>query len=94
MNTAKPSEENDLWKQLASEGSSRIYTWEDAPGAFYPDHTHNELTAHIILDGEMTLSMPGNSKTYRKGERCDVLAGAVHAAKMGPQGYRYMIGER
>jgi len=94
MNTARSSEENELWKQLASEGFSRIYTWQDAPRAFYPDHTHNELTAHIILGGEMTLSMRGNSKTYRKGKRCDVPAGAVHAVKIGPQGCRHMIGER
>jgi quercetin dioxygenase-like cupin family protein len=50
--------------------------------------------AHIILDGEMTLSMRGKSKTYRTGDRCHVPAGAVHAARMGPEGCRYMIGEK
>ena len=28
------------------------------------------------------------------GERCDVPAGAVHSARMGPQGCRYLIGEK
>ena len=50
--------------------------------------------AHIILDGEMTLSMRGKSKTHRTGDRCDVPAGIVHAARMGPEGCRYMIGEK
>ncbi|MGB8474055.1 MAG: hypothetical protein WCE61_08235 [Candidatus Acidiferrum sp.] len=51
-------------------------------------------TAHIILSGDMTLTMGGLSKTYHLGERCDVPASAVHSAKMGPKGCRYLIGER
>jgi len=42
----------------------------------------------------MTLTMGGQSHTYRVGERCDVPAGAVHSARMGPAGCRYLIGER
>jgi len=42
----------------------------------------------------MTLTTGGVSKTYGAGERCDVPAGAVHSAKMGPRGCRYLIGER
>jgi mannose-6-phosphate isomerase-like protein (cupin superfamily) len=60
----------------------------------YPDHTHRTVTAHIILNGEMTLSMAGQTKTYHAGERCDVPANAVHSAIMGPRGCRYLIGER
>jgi len=51
-------------------------------------------TAHIILEGEMTLTMGGRSTTYRVGERCDVPAVSVHAARMGPAGCRYLIGEK
>jgi len=68
--------------------------WQDGPQAFYPDHTHSDLTAHIILNGEMTLRMNGRSQTFRAGERCDVPAGAVHSAQMGPSGCRYLIGEK
>ena len=63
-----------------------MFVWQDGPNTYYPDHTHTALTAHIILDGEMTLAMNGVSQTYRRGERCDVPAGAVHAARMGPTG--------
>jgi hypothetical protein len=42
----------------------------------------------------MTLTMAGESRTYRAGERCDVPAGAVHSARMGPSGCHYLIGER
>ena len=81
-------------QQLRLEGFLHTYVWQDGPNAHYPDHTHPTETAHIILDGEMTLVMGGESATYRAGERVDVPAGAVHSAQMGPSGCRYLIGER
>lgn len=83
-----------LRRLLQDEGFSHTYVWDDGPDAFYPDHTHATETAHIILKGEMTLTQGGATGTFHKGERCDVPAGAVHSAKMGPQGCRYLIGER
>lgn len=44
--------------------------------------------------GEMSLTMHGRTVTYGAGGRCDVPAGTVHSARMGPQGCRYLIGER
>ena len=86
--------EEKLAQTLRAEGFQRTYVWEDGPNAAYPDHTHGTETAHVILSGEMTLTMDGKSHTYRSGERCDVAAGAVHSARMGPSGCRYLIGER
>lgn len=81
-------------QQLRSGGFTHTYVWQDGPNARYADHTHPTETAHIILEGELTLIMGGESKTYRVGERCDVPAGAIHAARMGPAGCRYLIGEK
>ena len=86
--------EKDYREQLESEGFSHTFVWQDGPNAFYPDHTHAGLTAHVILDGEMTLRMKGESRTYRQGDRCDVPAGTVHSARMGAQGCRYVVGEK
>lgn len=86
--------ERELRKQLEAEGFAHTFVWQDGPQAFYPDHTHAGLTAHIILDGEMTLTMDGRSHTYRTGDRCDVPAGAVHSALMGSSGCRYLAGEK
>ena len=87
-------DEKTLAEQLRREGFGHTYVWQDGANAHYPDHTHAEETAHIILDGEMTLTMGSQTRTYRAGERCDVPAGAVHCAQMGPKGCRYLIGER
>jgi mannose-6-phosphate isomerase-like protein (cupin superfamily) len=87
-------DEKEMANQLEREGFGHTYVWQDGPNAFYPEHAHDSETAHIILSGEMTLTMNDQAETYRLGERCDVPAKAVHSAKMGPNGCRYLIGER
>jgi len=89
-----PFDQKSLERQLRDEGFLHTYVWQDGPNAFYSDHTHAMETAHIILDGEMTLSQGGQTRTFRAGERCDVPAGAVHSARMGDGGCRYLIGEK
>ncbi len=84
----------DLERQLREEGFTHTFVWQDRPGAFYPDHTHPVETAHVILDGEMALTVDGKTQTFRAGERCDVPASAVHSARIGPRGCRYLIGEK
>lgn len=87
-------DEKALAKQLEREGFGHTIVWRDGPNTYYSEHTHETETAHIVLNGEMSLTMDGRTATYRPGERCDVPAGAVHSAKMGPQGCRYLIGEK
>jgi len=55
--------ENELASQLKREGFTHTYVWEDGPHIRYGNHTHAMETAHIILQGEMTLTMDGVSKT-------------------------------
>lgn len=86
--------ESECRKLLQNEGFTRTFVWQDGPGAYYPDHTHSSLTAHLILEGEMTLTTPGETRTFKTGERADVPAGAVHSARMGPQGCKYVVGEK
>lgn len=82
-------------RQLRGEGFRHVYIWRDGPFASYPDHTHPVDTAHVILEGEMTLTYDGLSRTYAAGERPpDVPAGTVHSARMGARGCRYLIGEK
>lgn len=87
-------DQKSLERQLHGDGFLHTYLWQDGPNVFYPDHAHAVETAHIILEGEMTLTQDDKTRTYAAGQRCDVAAGAVHSAKMGPRGCRYLIGER
>ena len=87
-------EEKDLAEQLILEGYSHLYVWEDGPGVDYKEHTHRAESAHIILSGEMSMTMNGETKIYRAGDRCNLPAGIVHSARTEPQGCRYLIAER
>ena len=86
--------EQELKEQLRREGFSGIFIHSDSPNTFYPDHTHSGITAHIVLDGEITVTSEGKTVTYTKEERFDVPSGEVHSAKIGPNGCRYLIGEK
>jgi len=83
-----------LERQLHDEDFVHTFVWQDGPRANYPDHVHASETAHVILEGELTLTTAGETRTYGVGERCDVPAGAIHSARMGPTGCRYLIGEK
>jgi quercetin dioxygenase-like cupin family protein len=85
--------EEEWTLKLHEDGFRYVYVWEDEPQADYPDHAHPEKTAHVILEGEMLVTMEGGTCTYRQGERFDVPANAVHAARVGPRGCKYIIGE-
>lgn len=86
--------ENSYEQKLREEGFSGVFIHRDRPNANYPDHTHRGTTAHIVIEGLITVTSEGNTVTYGPGERFDVPAGAVHSAIIGPEGCLYVIGEK
>ena len=63
----------------------------------YAPHDHDELTTHLILRGEMTITFPDDEKptreTYRVGQRVDVEARRKHQVWIGKEGCTMVIGE-
>ncbi len=86
--------EKSLEQKLRGEGFSVVFIHRDRPNACYPDHTHRGLTAHVVIEGSITVTSGGKTATYGPGERFDVPAGAVHSAVIGPEGCLYVIGEK
>ncbi len=80
--------------KLREEGFSVVFTHRDRPNARYPDHTHSGRTAHIVIEGRITVTSSGKTVTYGPGERFDVPAETVHSAVIGPEGCLYVIGEK
>jgi mannose-6-phosphate isomerase-like protein (cupin superfamily) len=87
-------DDKNLAAELLREGYAHLYVRDDGPNIDYPEHQHRAESAHIILFGEMSMTMNGETRTYRAGERFDLPAGIRHSAKTGPEGCRYLIGER
>ena len=68
--------------------------------AYYPPHTHDDVTTHLIRRGTFTVKYPedtakGGAKkeTFETGARIDVPAGKLHEVWIGPEGCEYVIGE-
>ncbi|KAF2707745.1 hypothetical protein K504DRAFT_458224 [Pleomassaria siparia CBS 279.74] len=84
-------------KEVRSWGFKFVFTWTDGPDAYYPPHTHNGLTTHLILDGELTITFPDDKEpkkeTFGKGARVDVDAHQKHEVWVGSEGCAYVIGE-
>lgn len=87
-------DERSSENKLREEGFSVVFRHRDRPNTRYPDHTHSVITAHIIIEGSITVTSGGETATYGPGERFDVPAGAVHSASVGPEGCLYIIGEK
>ncbi len=48
--------ESEWEKKLHGEGFRNIFVWRDGPNAHYPEHTHAGTTAHVVFDGEITMT--------------------------------------
>ncbi len=86
--------EKEYKEDLRQEGFKNIEVMTDDPGKIYPDHTHDTMVAHIILEGEMMLVVKGTVYTLRPGDRFDVPREAVHSARVGLSGCRYIVADR
>ena len=93
MTTWAMTDSDAIIHQLKDEGFGRVFVWRDGPGAVYPDHTHPGKTAHVVLEGEITITSAGQTVTYRQGDRFDVPANQVHRARAGSRGCVYVVGE-
>lgn len=77
---------------LRSEGYQEIETKE------LPARTHNEEHDHpfdvraLVLEGRISLSVAGATRTYAAGEVFTMAAGCKHAEQAGTNGVRYLVG--
>ena len=60
-------DEQQLTKLLQDEGFDDVYVWEDGPDMNYPPHQHPDVSAHIILAGEMTVTIDGQTTHLQTG---------------------------
>ena len=82
----------------AFESDLRREGFEVVHGGQAPDFTE-DLHAHdfdariMVLGGEITLTRDGRSETFKAGDHCELLAGCLHTAKVGPEGVAYIVGK-
>jgi hypothetical protein len=52
-------DEEEWVRKLRASGSPKVYVWGDGPNAFCPEHTHPGMTAHVVLEREMSVPSSG-----------------------------------
>lgn len=64
------------------------YAWSNAPGDTYAPHSHGYHKVIYVARGSITWVLPETNQEIemRPGDRLDLPAGVVHAARVGPQG--------
>lgn len=90
--------EKEIIGQLESEGYDKAYVWDAEPGEIDGKHEHNFDTKLIILKGEIQIkSAEGNffsNMSYKTGSEVIIPRNKIHEAKVGPEGCRYIVGEK
>ncbi len=56
------------------------------PGCEVPQHDHANEQLGLVIEGEITMTVAGESRTLRPGGTWRILGGVPHSAKAGPQG--------
>ncbi len=91
--TAGAPSEGALRARLMAEGFE-VFVWEDSPGSTYDPHSHDHDESLWALAGEIVFGVAGGEYRLGPGDRLMLPAGTVHTARVGPQGARYLIGQR
>jgi quercetin dioxygenase-like cupin family protein len=48
----------------------------------------------LVLEGDITLTVQGEARTYRAGDEFSMKAGCAHVEDIGAQGVKYLVGRR
>lgn len=77
----------ELMQLMQDEGLSP-YEWSNAPGDKYPPHSHAYGKVIYVAKGQIAWILPESKQEVKTsaGDRLELAAGVVHAARVGPQG--------
>lgn len=87
-------DEHALIAGLKNEGYTDVRVCPIPPDLDLPEHTHDEHTVHIILEGELTIIDSEGTHVYRPGDRVEFPAGTVHKARGNTNNGKMIVGIR
>lgn len=56
------------------------------PDQDVPEHSHDNEQLGFVLEGEITMTIGGDSRTLRPGDTYTILSAIPHSARSGPAG--------
>ena len=80
--------------RLRDEGFPEIRVNEMQAGCHNAAHSHPFDVLALVLEGDITLTVQGEARTYRAGDEFSMKAGCTHVEDIGAQGVKYLVGRR
>lgn len=84
----------DFENSLRAAGYREIETKQLPADTHNAEHDHSFDVRALVLDGDITLTVAGEARTYREGEIFTMAAGCRHVEDIGAEGVRYRVGRR
>lgn len=56
-------------------------------------HAHDFDARIMVLSGEITIVRDNKAETFKAGDHCEIAAGCMHTAQVGPEGVAYIVGK-
>lgn len=79
---------------LRSDGFQEVVTKFVPHAPPTPEHSHPFDVRALVLEGAITLTAGGQSRTYGPGDVFVMAHGRPHAEAIGAEGVRYVVGRR
>lgn len=79
-------------EKLKEEGYEDVRVCPLPPNDDFPEHTHDEHTVHVILNGELTITDVSGSRVYKEGERVEFPPGSSHKARGSIDNGKMIVG--
>lgn len=80
--------------ELQSDGFGQIEAKTLAADASTTEHSHPFDVRALVVEGRISLTVAGDTRTYAKGDVFTMAADCRHAEQVGSAGVSYVVGRR
>lgn len=84
----------DFEAQALSQGFDAVLERRWEPGTVVADHTHPFAVKARMVQGELWLSLDGQTRHLRPGDWFELARDVPHAERYGPEGATYWVARR
>jgi mannose-6-phosphate isomerase-like protein (cupin superfamily) len=80
--------------QAQAQGYPDVLARDWAPHTVLDTHTHDFAVSALVVQGEMWLTIGGQTQHLRPGDPFTLARGEPHAERYGPEGATYWVARR
>jgi quercetin dioxygenase-like cupin family protein len=80
--------------RLRADGFTEVLTAARQANESLSAHAHDYEVRALVLEGDITLTCDGETRTYRAGDTFSMGAGRSHLERVGESGVRYVVGRK